>query len=51
VPSGTPTGQGCQQTYGERAASLRSLLFGEERERVASETVGSVLVVRRREPF
>jgi nucleotide-binding universal stress UspA family protein len=34
---------------GERAPSLRSLLFGEESERVASETVGPVLVVRRRE--
>lgn len=32
---------------GERAPSLRSLLFGEESARVATETVGPVLVVRR----
>jgi hypothetical protein len=32
---------------GERAPSLQSFLFGEEAERVASETVGPVLVVRR----
>ena len=31
---------------GERAPSLRSLIFGEEAERVASESVGPVLVVR-----
>jgi nucleotide-binding universal stress UspA family protein len=31
---------------GERAPSLQSFLFGEEAERVASETVGPVLVVR-----
>ncbi|USZ68463.1 universal stress protein [Halorussus salilacus] len=34
---------------GERAPSLRSLVFGEETERVAAETVGPVLVVRREE--
>lgn len=32
---------------GEQAPSLRSFLFGEETERVAAETVGPVLVVRR----
>lgn len=32
---------------GERAPSLRSLLFGDEAARVATETVGPVLVVRR----
>ena len=32
---------------GERAPSLRSLVFGDEAERTAAETVGSVLVVRR----
>jgi nucleotide-binding universal stress UspA family protein len=32
---------------GERAPSFRSLVFGEESERVASESVGPVLVVRR----
>jgi len=31
---------------GERAPSFRSLLFGEETDRVAAETVGPVLVVR-----
>jgi len=31
---------------GERAPSVRSLVFGEESERVASESVGPVLVVR-----
>ncbi|SIR56489.1 universal stress protein [Natronorubrum thiooxidans] len=31
---------------GERAPSLRSLIFGEETERVAAESVGPVLVVR-----
>ncbi|WP_123535688.1 universal stress protein [Halosimplex salinum] len=34
---------------GEAAPSLRSFLFGDEAERVASETVGPVLVVRRNE--
>ncbi|ESP89475.1 universal stress protein [Candidatus Halobonum tyrrellensis] len=34
---------------GERAPSVRSFLFGEEAERVAAETVGPVLVVRRDE--
>ncbi|UPV73812.1 universal stress protein [Halorussus limi] len=34
---------------GEQAPSLRSLVFGEETERVAAETVGPVLVVRRDE--
>ncbi|WP_049928005.1 universal stress protein [Halopiger goleimassiliensis] len=34
---------------GERAPSLRSLLFGEAAERVATETVGPVIVVRHRE--
>ena len=34
---------------GERAPSLRSFVFGEEAERVAAETVGPVLVVRRDE--
>ncbi|MFC4553182.1 MULTISPECIES: universal stress protein [Halorussus] len=34
---------------GERAPSLRSLVFGDESERVAAETVGPVLVVRREE--
>ncbi|WP_436930139.1 universal stress protein [Halosimplex halobium] len=34
---------------GERAPSLRSFLFGDEAERVAAETVGPVLVVRRGE--
>ncbi|WP_415379623.1 universal stress protein [Halosimplex sp. TS25] len=32
---------------GERAPSLKSLLFGDEADRVATETVGPVLVVRR----
>jgi len=32
---------------GERAPSLRSLVFGEEAERVAAESVGPVIVVRR----
>ncbi|MDF9744498.1 universal stress protein [Natrinema salsiterrestre] len=32
---------------GERAPSLRSLVFGEEAEQVAAESVGPVLVVRR----
>jgi len=32
---------------GERAPSLRSFVFGDESERVAGETVGPVLVVRR----
>ncbi|MFC7140827.1 universal stress protein [Halosimplex aquaticum] len=32
---------------GERAPSFRSLVFGEETDRVAAETVGPVLVVRR----
>ena len=32
---------------GERAPSLRSLIFGEESDRVAAESVGPVLVVRR----
>jgi len=31
---------------GERAPSFRSLVFGEESERVAAESVGPVLVVR-----
>lgn len=35
---------------GERAPSLRTLVFGEEADRVAAETVGPVLVVRRFEP-
>jgi nucleotide-binding universal stress UspA family protein len=35
---------------GEKAPSLRSMLFGEEAERVATESVGPVLVVRRAEP-
>ena len=35
---------------GEQAPSLRSFLFGEETERVAAETVGPVLVVRRDAP-
>jgi nucleotide-binding universal stress UspA family protein len=34
---------------GERAPSLRSLVFGEEAEQVAAESVGPVLVVRRLE--
>ncbi|THE63782.1 universal stress protein [Salinadaptatus halalkaliphilus] len=34
---------------GERAPSLRTLVFGEEAERVAAESVGPVLVVRRGE--
>ncbi|WP_226004076.1 universal stress protein [Natrinema salinisoli] len=34
---------------GEQAPSLRSLVFGEETERVAAESVGPVLVVRRLE--
>ncbi|WP_135830562.1 universal stress protein [Halorussus halobius] len=34
---------------GEQAPSLRSLVFGEETERVAAETVGPVVVVRRDE--
>ncbi|MEY7851276.1 universal stress protein [Natrarchaeobius sp. A-rgal3] len=34
---------------GERAPSLRTLVFGEETERVATESVGPVLVVRRHE--
>ncbi|TYT62514.1 universal stress protein [Natrialba swarupiae] len=34
---------------GERAPSLRTLVFGEEAERVATESVGPVLVVRRGE--
>ncbi|RQH01887.1 universal stress protein [Natrarchaeobius oligotrophus] len=34
---------------GERAPSLRTLVFGEEAERVAAESVGPVLVVRRRD--
>ncbi|RQG96569.1 universal stress protein [Natrarchaeobius chitinivorans] len=34
---------------GERAPSLRTLVFGEEAERVAAESVGPVLVVRHRE--
>ena len=34
---------------GERAPSLRTLVFGEEAERVAAESVGPVLVVRRLE--
>ncbi|MFP8951568.1 universal stress protein [Natrialbaceae archaeon A-arb3/5] len=34
---------------GERAPSLRTLVFGEEAERVATESVGPVLVVRHRE--
>jgi len=35
---------------GERAPSLRSLVFGDEAERVATESVGPVLVVRRERP-
>ncbi|ARS90096.1 universal stress protein [Natrarchaeobaculum aegyptiacum] len=34
---------------GERAPSLRSLVFGEEAERIAAESVGPVFVVRRLE--
>ncbi|GAB3677900.1 universal stress protein [Halopiger thermotolerans] len=34
---------------GERAPSVRSLLFGDETERIAAESVGPVLVVRRPE--
>jgi len=35
---------------GESAPSLRSLVFGEEADRVASASVGPVLVVRADEP-
>ncbi|WP_380678553.1 universal stress protein [Salinigranum sp. GCM10025319] len=35
---------------GEQAPSLRSMLFGEATDRVAAESVGPVLVVRREEP-
>jgi nucleotide-binding universal stress UspA family protein len=57
VPGGDPFGALIEAVaghdavvVGERAPSLQSLLFGDEAERIAAESVGPVLVVRRDRP-